>query len=550
MRRRTVAVAVALVALAGPLASLASGQQRVTPAPEPTPGAAPIAQAVVPVSSTPTYVAAPWETPGLTFPLLSDAAVVAVHEDDDALKFVVGNELGSFRPAPPGGSAFFGQGRPIFGIAAPPILPSRILRPLGTGDAGDRFLGAPPEISDETVIPKIGDTFDDRRHSYAFLGGPPAVLDTGSSGSTQFPLPSTLAADVNGPDVPDNVPTTGPPPSVPPVTPGTTPGRPGSSSTIPGTSTTVRRPPGRGPSTTEPGATTTVPGSTTTTPGSTTTTSSPTTTTTAPSSTSTTTPPSGTTTTAPGSTTTTTQAPTTTTSPTTSPTTTTPASTTTTTAPTSTTTTTAPTSTTTTTTPGGGNGGNPSAAFVLGNQRESASFCLSSGGTDNSNTCDRVFDPSVDGVVRPGVTKKVNVTLWNVDPDSNTAATALRVFAPSDCTSGVRAGHPGGTGNLCTGLRLRIDRYTSVTNRNLGVGGTCLAGCTGSGTPLSTFRSTFGSFANGITVSNAFAVNAKAYLVLSVVLPDTGSASSGQGNDNKYLNLTANLPLTWQMVSA
>jgi hypothetical protein len=187
---------------------------------------------------------------------------------------------------------------------------------------------------------------------------------------------------------------------------------------------------------------------------------------------------------------------------------------------------------------------------VLGNQRESSTFCLSSAGTNNDNTCDRVFDPSVDGSVRPGVTKKVNLTLWNVDPDSNTAATSLRVFAPSDCVGGVRPGHAGGTGDLCSGLRFRIDKYTSVTNRNLAVNGACLVGCTGPGTPLSTFRSTHGSFQNGITVSNAFAVNAKAYLVLSVVLPDTGSASSGQGNDNRYLNLTADLPLTWQMVSA
>jgi hypothetical protein len=439
------------------------------------------------------YVPDQWETPGLTFGLLSEAAVVAVHEDDDSLKFAVGNELGRFHAAAKGGSAFFGQGRPIFGIAAPPILPSRSLWPLGTGDAGDRFLGTPPAISDDTVIPQIGTTFDARRHSYAFLGGPPPLTDTDPGGSTAFPLPATLAADTNGPDVPDNVvlpetPTTTPPRETEPITPGTSP------------STTERPTPTSTPS---PG---------TTLPPRATTTSTPTPTT--------------------RPTPTTQPTPTTRPTPTTQP-----------------TTTTQPTPTTQpnptpTTQPAPPP---PSTSFVLGNQRDSAAYCLSNsaGGSDN-NSCDRLFDLSD---IRPGHPQTVNLTLWNVDPDSNTDAVDLRVFAAGACASGTVGPPPYGSGNLCNGLQLKIERYSTAARS--GAPSQCVYGCVDVfGGSLNAFAAAHTTMSNGIAIGNGFRRNERAYLVLTVLLPDTGHSSSGGGNDNRYQSRSATLSLTWRMISA
>jgi hypothetical protein len=503
VRRTAVAVGLTVLALAGPLVSTAAGQQRVDRPDEGELSQPQVTQRIITIPNQVPYVREGWEVPGIEMPLLPEALVVAVHEDDNSLRFQVGNELGAFRPAPAGGSAFFGVGRAIFGITAPPILPSRVLRPLGSGDTGDRFLGAPPAISDNTVIPKIGDTFDLRRHSYAFLSGVPALEPAAPAGSTKFPLASALTADENG-DLPDNIPSppTSPPTTTPPpFTPGTTP-----TTTAP-TTTTVPPP--------------------TTTPGPTPTTA----------------PPSGTTTTAPPPTTTTTTPPTTTTTA--------PTTTTTTAPPTTTTTAPPPTTTTTQPPPGGGNGNNPGTTFVLGRSRQDAAFCLSSAGTDgfNNGTCDKVFDPSRDGRIVPGVAQKMNVTLWNVDPDSDTDAVALKVFAPQNCTSGTSQ-TPAGSGNLCDGLRLRIDRYSSLTDRNNAQNGACLSGCSGNGDTLSSFRTAHGTFANGVVISSNFPVNAKTYLVVTALLPDTGFSASGRGNDNPYLARTADLRLTWQMVSA
>jgi hypothetical protein len=501
VKRAAIAAGLAALALAGPLVSTASGQQRVDRPDEAELAQPQVTQRIIAIPNQVPYLREAWEVPGVEMPRLPEAVVVAVHEDDNALRFQIGNELGAFRPAPAGGSAFFGVGRAIFGVTAPPILPSRVLRPLGSGDTGDRFLGAPPEIQDTTVIPKIGDTFDLRRHSYAFLGGVPPLRPNPIAGSTRFPLITAVEADVNG-SLPDNIPS---PPAAPPTTP-------------PPPFT-----PGTTPTTTAP-TTSTVPPTTAPTP--------------------TTAPPSGTTTTTTRPTTTTTAPPTTTTTSTTAP------PTTTTTAP-PTTTTTAPPTTTTTQPPGGGNGGNPSTTFVLGRSRQDGAFCLSSAGTDgfNNDTCDKVFDPSRDGRIVPGVAQKMNVTLWNVAPDSDTDAVALKVFAPQNCTSGTTQ-TPAGSGNLCDGLRLRIDRYSSITDRNAGTNATCLSGCSSNGDTLTSFRSSHGTFANGVTISNNFAVNAKTYLVVTALLPDTGFSASGRGNDNPYLARTADLRLTWQMVSA
>jgi hypothetical protein len=550
--------------------SSAQNAQRV---PAPTTPADDVITVQADMASQPTYVGKTWETPTLTFPAVPEELVKVVHDDDEELKFLNGSELGAFRPAPKGGTVFFGSGQPLWGPAAPPILPSRVLRPLGSGDAGDRFLGARPSVNPVTVIPKLDETFDQRRESFAFIGGPPPLAPR-EEGSTSFPLLATVLADPNpGLDnrPPENgTPTTtgtttipggsggtfapGPNPSSTVTSTVSIPGSPTTSivvvttTSIPGATPTSLRP-GVTTTTLRPGATTTTvrPGATTTTrpnptPGTTiptTTTQPPTTNTTAPNAT-TTTSPGATTTTAPGATTTTAGPTTTVTSPVTSPPTTAAPGPTTTVQPT---TTLAP-PTTTTTTPPPVTG----TTFVLGNGRggpgtASNEFCLSSAGTANANDCDAAFN--VTGLV-PGKAQSVNLTLWNVDPDSDTDAVALRGFAPSACTGGFAGTGPSGVSDLCNGLRLKVLLYTSAART---VVQRCLVGCSGSGITFSSFASTHNSMATGFRVNDSFRVNSKAYLRLVVELPDTGSSSNGRGNDNSYMGRTASLRLKWQMQS-
>lgn len=459
-----------------------------------------------PVPESP-YAIQPWEHPGLEFPLLGDGAVVAVSEDDDQLTFVTGGELGQFRPAPEGGSVFFGAGQPIFGLAAPPVLPSRVLRPLGSGDTGDRFLGQRPPVDPTTVIPKLDETFDQRRESFAFLGGPPPVVETNPSGTTPFPLVATVEADPT-PGVPDNVPS--PPPE--PETPGT-----------PRTTTTFA--PGPRPSD-PPRSTTTVPTSTTVPRGTTTTTRPTTTTTTRPATTTTsTTSPSTTTTTSPS---------TTTTSP----------------PPTTTTTTTTPTPTTIPDDP-------PpvvSTAFVLGNQRESATTCLSNGtgSVANTNQCDRLFDITD---ATPGETFRINLTLWNVDPDSEADAVDLRAFSGAVCQNGTVGPAPWGSNtNLCGAVQLKIQRYQdaarNVPTKCVYGGGTATACDWGAGRTLGHFSSTHTTMGNGAQIDNNFVIGEKAYLTIDVRLPNRGFDPDGRGRDNEYMGRTASLRFTWRMDSA
>src|SRR5688500_10699972 len=116
-----------------------------------------------------------WETPAPTLPVLDEDTIVSASQDDDALKFAGGEELGTFLAAPDGGSVFFGAGQPIFGLASPPLTADRILRPLSGAPAGERFLGNRPTANPATVIPQLGQTFDGRRESFAYIDGVPPL---------------------------------------------------------------------------------------------------------------------------------------------------------------------------------------------------------------------------------------------------------------------------------------------------------------------------------------------------------------------------------------
>jgi hypothetical protein len=192
----------------------------------------------------------------------------------------------------------------------------------------------------------------------------------------------------------------------------------------------------------------------------------------------------------------------------------------------------------------------PSTAFVLGNRHEEADYCLAKdpdGPKDKD--CDRLFDLSK---IRTGQPAAVNVTLWNVGPPddaSDTDASSLRLYAGAACTSGIDGtDRDAGTGNLCQGLELKIERYATAARTGEPI--QCVYGCGATyGGSLAEFADAHHSFATGLTIGNRFVVNEKAYLVVSVILPDTGASSGGIGNDNRYQGLTANLRLTWHMVS-
>jgi hypothetical protein len=184
----------------------------------------------------------------------------------------------------------------------------------------------------------------------------------------------------------------------------------------------------------------------------------------------------------------------------------------------------------------------------MGASRNEVDYCLSDGpgSSSGTNDCDQVADLTND--IRPGVPQARNVTLWNVAPNSDTNAVDLRVFAGAACTSGTFGASPHGSGNLCDGLKLKIERYSSAARTG---SPTCLYGCGNVfGGSLNQFAGAHGSAQDGIQIDTTFNVNEKAYLVITVLLPDTGANSHGHGNDNLYLGRSATLRLTWRMDSA
>ncbi|MBW8827560.1 MAG: hypothetical protein JF603_14590 [Acidobacteria bacterium] len=496
VKRIAAITAITASVLLGPLSAVAGAMQRA--APSDTPSGAPGIQTVFPDSANrPIYNPMSWEVPSLQFPTLPKSMVPIISQDTKALDFSLGNELGSFHPAPKGGTAFLGAGQPIFGLAAPPVLPTRVLRPLGAGDAGDTFLGQRPQVSKNTVIPHLDDTFDESRSSFAFLGGPPPLVETVGAGTQPFPLLQTVAADKT-PGVPDNIPSS-PPTTTPAPTTGTTPGPTPATTSPPTTERPLAPSPGTTlppvPTTEKPTPTTEKPVATTTPPTTLpATTLPPTTTTTVPPTTTTTAPP--------------------------------------------TTTTTVPAPTTTTTVP-------PPAkvttAFVVGNTKEGRDTCFANGkGAPSDNTCDRLFDLSD---ITPGHPDTVNLTLWNADPDSDADGNDVSVFAPTACTSAVAGTtRNGGTGNLCSGLKLKVERFSDV-------GRTTSTGTLFNGT-LAQFSSSYTTANDALHVDSSFAVGSRIFLKLTVTLPDNGSNSTtGIGYDNAFQGRTASLVLKWRFTA-
>ena len=248
--RRVVPLAIGIL-VAGPLTGVAHGMQRADGE------LGEVDFATREVAEPPSYLPQPWEEEGIRLPLLENGAIDAAREDEEQLKFMTGGELGQFRPAPVGGSPFFGTGQPLFGVAAPRVLPSGSINPIGEGD-GAGFLGERPSREEfDTAIPQLGETPDQRRESFAFLGEIPPIEENTSELPPVTP-PPFVVSPTPGTTIPIPLP---PPPFIPPTT-------------IPPDPPTPTSPP-----TTAPTPTTTT---TTTTPPTTTTTRPPTTTTTRP----------------------------------------------------------------------------------------------------------------------------------------------------------------------------------------------------------------------------------------------------------------------------
>jgi hypothetical protein len=165
------------------------------------------------------------------------------------------------------------------------------------------------------------------------------------------------------------------------------------------------------------------------------------------------------------------------------------------------------------------------------------------GGSNNPAACDRLLD--VDNL-RPGQPSVVNLTLWNVESLSNVDASQLRLHASGPCAGGTDGPPPHGTGDLCDGIQLKVERYETAARS--GAPMQCVYGCGSSfGGSLTSFAANHSSPASGIEIGNGFGINEKAYLVVTMILPDTGAASDGNGNDNRYLARTATIGFTWQM---
>jgi hypothetical protein len=187
----------------------------------------------------------------------------------------------------------------------------------------------------------------------------------------------------------------------------------------------------------------------------------------------------------------------------------------------------------------------------MGNQKADHEICYADGSTAPASAdCERLFD--VTGLT-PGEPQEVWLTLWNVDNPDEAPAIHLRVFSDTGCAGGIAdTNYDAGTGDLCDGLQLKIQRYT-YSDRYLHSGGPapqCLFGCPSTGS-LNQFAGAHNDWASGIEIDSNFTVNEHAYLVLTIELPDHGSdPNSGRGLDNPYMNHFATLGMTWRMVSA
>ena len=418
-----------------------------------------------------------WEEAGVRLSLLTDAVLGASSEDNAALSFDNGGELGSFRPAPEGGSPFFGAAAPLFGMGAPTVGPDGTIRSL---DADDRFLPGRDMVEADTVIPPLGSTPDASRSSFAFIGEiPPIGDDVLSSGGPRPPVIDVPTAPlVAGPTPGTTTPTLGDAPAGPLPLPGPNsplPQAPTSAPPVLGSPTTTPSP------TTAPGTPTTAPPTPTTVPN-----------------TPTTRPPALPTTTQPQ--------------------------------------------------PVSPPPPDVGASLVLGNQREGGTQCFSNddGATHNPD-CDQLFD--IGGGMRPGRSYTVDLTLWNAEGRSDTDAAELRTYAPAACDPS------GGGADLCEAIELTIQRYTS-SDRS--VPAECVYGGGSGATCAMSSSHTLGAFARAHTsmvdgarvVPGAFRVRDRAYLRISVRLPDLGFTEGGIGRSNPYSGQTASWSLRWEMRSA
>lgn len=202
-----------------------------------------------------------------------------------------------------------------------------------------------------------------------------------------------------------------------------------------------------------------------------------------------------------------------------------------------------------------GSGDNASTLFtvgtlVLSNTVDGANACLSTSGpggmTINEAECDGLFTLDVS---RPGDGTSVDIDLANVGSmDADLAVHAAGACANGDADDTIHHG----TGDLCNGLLLSIQSYTSAVNRDddITTGGSCIYG---GGTAeacafddvddtAAAFTAAHGDFDSTLAMGemqNDGATSVR-FLRVSVLLPEDAG--------NTYQGRTAEFGLTWRLV--
>lgn len=201
-----------------------------------------------------------------------------------------------------------------------------------------------------------------------------------------------------------------------------------------------------------------------------------------------------------------------------------------------------------------------SGSLVLGNQKGTASMCLSNGGsiaadgntppigspsvtsTDlNTNlACDSLINVTVR---KPSESAIIDLTLKN----HGDLPGELSGYAASACTSAFAAGQVyDGGGDPCGALQLTVQRYASATNRtsNLTTGGICVYGGNQNGQTCSfDAGKTLAQFRTDTQIVplalGTVAAGASVYLRISILLP-VGASNSLQGRQSGF-------DFTWQL---
>jgi hypothetical protein len=178
--------------------------------------------------------------------------------------------------------------------------------------------------------------------------------------------------------------------------------------------------------------------------------------------------------------------------------------------------------------------------LVLGNQKNTATECLSTAGgstdTNSNASCDTLVNLSVQ---KPGDGTNTNVVLTN---HGSLAGTNFRLYMPSCTDSDVSTEAYHGTGSVCGALEIYVQQYTDNT---FGTPSSCIYGGGTSSTcafdpakNLTDFTTNYNSTVSGINLS-ALPSGQVNYYRVYVLLPST--------SDNTLQGRQAVFNLDWYL---